>query len=140
MFFIWVILIALLQATVLKGVNLLAVLAVFSGLKKGPVKGLLMGSAIGGLCGILSASSFGLNVALYSLVGFASGSFRAYIYYKENIFMEIIFSFCGLMLFYFAYFIISRTLQMSVFSTALFSAALSPVLFRIVGGRQHWAR
>jgi len=42
------------------------------------------------------------------------------------------FSFGGVMLFYLGYFILRGILPESIFSIALFSAALSPILFRIV--------
>ncbi|MFC1667611.1 hypothetical protein ACFL0P_07145 [Candidatus Omnitrophota bacterium] len=132
MFFIWVILATLLQATVLNGLNLLVLLAVFSGLRKGPFVGLLVGVAIGVFACFFSASSFGLHLALYGMVGFVSGIARAHIYYKEDMFMQFVFCFCGLFLFYFMYFILTNTIQVSSISTVLFSAALSPVLFKIV--------
>ena len=132
MFFSWVIIIGLLQVTVLRELNLLVVLAVFSGLRKGPVLGLLIGGAIGIFVEILSSSAFGLNLVLYSMVGLLSGIAKSHMYYKENIFMEFVFSFFGLILFYFAYFVLTSTIQTSIFSTALFSAVVSPVLFRIV--------
>lgn len=132
MFFVWVVIAGVLQVTVLRGLNLLAVLAVFSGLRKGPLAGLLIGGAIGIFAGILSASSFGLNLILYSTVGFISGIARLHIYYKANIFMEFMFSFCGVILFYLAYFILTGTAGSSIFSAVLFSAAVSPILFRIV--------
>jgi len=132
MFFIWVIIAGLLQATLLKGLNLLAVLAVFSGLRKGPLTGLLTGGGIGIFVGVLSASGFGLSVALYSMLGLVSGVVKSHIYYKENIFMEFMFSFSGIVLFYFAYFILTGRIEASIFSIALFSALISPLLFRIV--------
>jgi len=132
MFFIYVIVLTLLQATVLKDLNLLVLLAVFAGLRKGPVGGLLIGGVIGMVFGFFSAAEFTLLLALYSIVGFTSGMVRAHIYYKENIFMEFMFSFGGVMLFYLGYFILRGILPESIFSIALFSAALSPILFRIV--------
>lgn len=84
MFFIWVILIGLLQATVLNGLNLLILFAVFAGLRKGPFGGLLIGCAIGTFSGILSASSFTFNLILYSMAGFASGLVSASLYYVER--------------------------------------------------------
>jgi hypothetical protein len=132
MFFIWVVIIGLLQMTALKDINLLVVLAVFSGLRKGPLAGLLIGAGIGMFLEILSSLPFGLNLMLYSIVGLTSGIAKSRIYYKENIFTEIVFSFCGLGLFYIAYFIFAKRVQASIFSTALFSALFSPILFRIV--------
>ncbi len=132
MFFVWVVIIAVLQMTVLKEVNLLIVLAVFGGLRKGAKLGLILGLAIGIFAGLLSSVSLGLNIALYGMVGLLSGIAKAHIFYKEDIFMDIIFSFCGVILFYSAYFILTKTSQVSILSTALFSAALSPALFRIV--------
>lgn len=131
MFFILVVILGLLQITLLGDLNLLVVLAIFSGLRKGPVAGLLIGGAIGIFVEFISSSAFGLNLALYSMIGLLSGIVRAHIYYKENIFMEFMFSFCGVSLFYFLYFILANRVPESIFSTVLFSAALSPVLFRI---------
>jgi len=132
MFLICVILIGLLQVTILKDLNLLVVLAVFSGLRSGPIAGLLIGAAIGIFSGIFSSSSFALNLVIFSIVGFTSGIVKSYIYYKENIFMEFMFSFCGIFLFYFLYFIFTKRYPASIFAIALFSAVISPALFRIV--------
>ncbi|MBU1061192.1 MAG: hypothetical protein KJ957_06810 [Candidatus Omnitrophica bacterium] len=132
MFFIWLILAGLLQLTFVMDLNLFVLLAVFPGLRKGPFAGLLMGAVTGIFVGFISASHFAVNIALYSLVGFLSGAVRAHIYYKENIFMEFVFSFCGVIIFYSAYFILTNTVKSSIFSTALFSAALSPLIFKIV--------
>ena len=132
MFFVWVLLLSILQMTLLRGVNLLAVLAVFAGLRKGAGSGLVIGLAIGIVGGLLSSSSFGLNIVLYGMVGLLSGLAKSRIFYKEDIFMEVVFSFCGVILFYSMYFILTKISQASILSTALFSAALSPVLFRIV--------
>ena len=119
MFFVWLILIGILQLAFVTDLNLFAVLAVFSGLRKGPFAGLLMGAITGIFVGVISASHFVVNTVLYGLVGFLSGAVRAHIYYKENIFMEFMFSFCGVIIFYFAYFILTSSVNSSVFSTAL---------------------
>lgn len=132
MFFVWVIIAGILQITILRDLNLLAVLAVHSGLRKGPLAGLLIGCAIGIFAGILSISPFGLNLILYSMLGFVSGIARLRIYYKENIFMEFMFSFCGVVLFYLVYFILTGTARSSILPAVLFSTAVSPILFRIV--------
>ncbi|MEE8317431.1 MAG: hypothetical protein V3S13_00810 [Candidatus Omnitrophota bacterium] len=132
MFFIWVILAGLMQITVLWELNLLVLFAVYSGLRKGPLGGLLIGGAIGIFAGIISSSIFTLNLALYSLVGFLSGLAKSHIYYKENIFTHFLFSLCGLVLFYLAYFILTGRIQASIFSAILFSAALSPILFKVI--------
>lgn len=132
MFFAWVILIGFLQMTVLRDVNLLAVLAVFAGLRKGATMGLIMGASVGLFSGILSGAAFGLNVGLYGALGFLSGIVKAHIFYKEDILMEVVFSFCGVILFYALYFILTKTAQAPILSTALFSAALSPILFRVI--------
>jgi len=132
MFFAWVAVIVALQMTVLKDANLLIVLAVFVGLRKGATLGLAIGAAIGMLAGFFSGAGFGLNIGLYAMVGLLSGIAKARIFYKEDIFMEVIFSFCGVILFYGVYFILTKAVYVPVLSTALFSAALSPVLFRLV--------
>jgi len=131
MFLICVILAGLLQATVLRDLNLLVVLAVFSGLRKGPIVGLLVGGAIGVFAGFFSGSAFGLDLALFGIVGFTSGVVKSFLYYKENVFMEFMFSFCGVALFYFLYFIFTSRLPASIFAIALFSAIVSPLIFRI---------
>ena len=137
MFFIWIISAGLLQATVLTDLNLLVALSVFSGYRKGPTTGLATGAFIGAFAGILSSTPLGLNVGLHSMVGFAAGMVRTRIYYdyKENIFMEFMFSFIGAALFYSAYFILTGKIQPSIFSAAVLTAAISPLLFRLVEGR-----
>lgn len=132
MFFVWAVVIVALQMTVLKGANLLVVLAVFAGLRKGATLGLAIGAAIGMFAGFSSGAGLGLNAGLYAMVGLLSGIAKAHIFYKEDIFMEVIFSFCGVMLFYGVYFILTKENYVPVLSTALFSAALSPILFRVV--------
>lgn len=134
MLFVLVIIAGLLQMTALNDVNLLVVLAIFAGLRKGPVLGALISCAIGIFVEVLSGSAFGLNIALYSMIGLASGFARERMSYKENIFMQFIFSFCGLGLFYFLYFILSGVIQPSFFTTILFSTAISPLVFKIADG------
>ncbi|MFC1623937.1 hypothetical protein ACFL28_01270 [Candidatus Omnitrophota bacterium] len=134
MLFIWVIAAALLQVTVLRSFNLLVVLVVLLGLRKGPLGGLLIGGAIGIFAEIFSPSVFGSNVVLYSLLGLSPGILRSRIYYKENLFTEFMFTFCGVMLFYFAYFILNPGGDPSIISAALFSAFFSPLIFKISGG------
>ncbi len=132
MIFIWVVGAGLLQMTVLSDVNLLVVLAVFAGLRKGPVGGLLIGSAIGLFVEILSGSRFGLNLALYGVVGLLSGIATSRIFYRQKALMEFLFSFSGVLIFYLGYFILTRRTPPSIFAIALFSAALSPLVFRLV--------
>ena len=90
MFFIWIIIIGLLQITVLRDLNLLVVLAIFVGLRKGPIRGLLTGGMIGIFSGILSSSAFSLNLLLYSVIGLTSGIVKSGMYWKENVFMEFV--------------------------------------------------
>lgn len=132
MFFVWVVVAGLLQVTVLRDLNLLVVLAVFAGLRKGSALGLLAGICIGVFSGIFSVLPFGLNLALYGLVGFLSGFAKEHIFYKENILMQIIFSFCGLFLFYLAYFVLTSSMNRAILPTLLFSAIVSPIVFRVV--------
>jgi len=134
MLFVWIFIAGLLQMTVLDDVNLLVVLAIFAGLRKGPVLGALVSCAIGIFVEVLSGCAFGLNIALYSMIGLASGFARAHMSYKENIFMQFIFSFCGLALFYFLYFILSGVIRPSFFITILFSTAISPLVFKLADG------
>jgi len=116
----------------LRDLNLLVVLAVFAGLRKGPIGGLFISSAIGIYAGILSYSSLAYNVILFGLIGFASGTAKIHIYYKENIFVDFVFSFCAIFLFYFAYFVFFGATRAPIFTTALFSAAVSPLLFKMI--------
>jgi len=83
MFFFWIIIAGLLQATVLNGFNLLLALAVFAGLKKGMLGGLLIGVGIGIFVGILSGASFGIVLIFYSAIGFISGAARSHLYYAN---------------------------------------------------------
>ena len=92
----------------------------------------MISSAIGIYAGILSASSFASNIILFGLIGLASGVAKIHIYYKENIFVDFVFSFCGVLLFYFAYFVFADVNGTPIFTTALFSAAISPLLFRMI--------
>lgn len=133
MFFIWVVIIGLLQITVLRDVNLLVLLAVFSGLRNGPIGGLLRGAAIGLFVEFLASSICGLNLILYSLVGFLCGIAKSNIlYYRESIFMDFVFSFCAGALFYFTYFILTNRVQEHIFCSIFFSAIVSPFVFRLV--------
>ena len=132
MFLICMILAGLLQITVLKDLNLLIILAVFLGLRKGPIAGLFAGAGVGMFASIISGTVFGLDMAIYGLVGFTSGIVKSFLYYKENVFMEFMFSFCGVFLFYFLYFIFTKRIPASIFAMALFSAIASPFIFRIV--------
>jgi len=101
----------------LRDLNLLVVLAVFAGLRKGPIGGLFISSAIGIYAGILSYSSLAYNVILFGLIGFASGTAKIHIYYKENIFVDFVFF---------------GATRAPIFTTALFSAAVSPLLFKMI--------
>ncbi|MDO8603404.1 MAG: hypothetical protein Q7O04_06110 [Candidatus Omnitrophota bacterium] len=132
MFFIWIIVLGLLQSAALLNINFLALFAIFAGFKKGPVWGLVTGVFIGFLAGILSSSSLGLNLMLYGGIGLAVGMIKQKIYYKEGVGMEFIFSFFGLFCFYSAYFAFTRTIQTGVLFTIIFSSLISPLLFRIV--------
>lgn len=132
MFFIWVIIGGLIQSVSFWHINFLVLFTIFAGLRKGPVSGLLIGSLVGFFAEILSFSAFGLNIALYSLLGLLSGVVKSSIFYKESIFMDFIFSFFGILFFYSAYFIFTKTIHTSIFFTALFSAIVSPLLFRVI--------
>ena len=132
MFFGWFILIVFLQLTVIKNLNLIVLLAVFAGIRKGELFGLLVGAMVGSVLGLFSSAPFILNLLVCSLVGFLSGLIKAHIYYKENVFMEFMFSLCGLVIFYSAHFILAGTIYTSAYSAILLSALVSPVLFRII--------
>ena len=83
MFFVWVVIAGLLQATVLKGLDLLLVMAVFAGLRKGMLGGLLVGAGIGMFAGILSGASFGLILMLYAMTGLMAGIVKTHVYYAR---------------------------------------------------------
>ncbi|MFC1621006.1 hypothetical protein ACFL2G_01760 [Candidatus Omnitrophota bacterium] len=136
MFFLLAIIFGFLQMTVLDDVNLLLVLAIFAGLRKGPFLGALVSCAIGIFVDVLSGCAFGLNVALYSAIGLVAGFASEHMSYKENIFMQFIFSFLGLGLFYLLYSILGGVAHPSFFTTILFSAVISPLVFKIADGRR----
>lgn len=83
MFFVWVVIVGLLQATVLNGLDILLVMAVFAGLKKGMLGGLLVGVGIGMFVGILSGASFGLILVLYAMTGLMAGIVKTHVYYAN---------------------------------------------------------
>lgn len=128
----WVIVLTLLQVTVVRDLNLLLVLVILAGLRKGPAPGLLMGASIGILVSIFSSSSMGFNLAFYSASGLLAGLISLRVYYKRNLYTDFLFSYCGVMLFYFIYFILTGRFSPIIFSTAFCSAIFSPVLFRII--------
>ncbi|MBU0759367.1 MAG: hypothetical protein KKC66_05580 [Candidatus Omnitrophica bacterium] len=134
MVFVWALIIAVLQVTVLDDINLLVILAVFAGLKKGPLAGLLAGGVIGVLAGVFSSAPFTLNLALYMITGFMTGLVRSRMFYRETVFSECVFSFAGVIFFYSVFFILTGTPQPFIFYTAFFSAALSPLVFKVVEG------
>jgi len=109
----------------------LVALVVFAGLKKGPFAGLLAGGAIGILSGMFSSAPFMFILALYMVTGFVTGLARSRMFYRETVFTECAFSFTGVIFFYAAFFILTGTPQPFIFYTAFFSAALSPLVFRI---------
>ncbi|MDP6685467.1 MAG: hypothetical protein QGI05_00785 [Candidatus Omnitrophota bacterium] len=138
MFYIWLIIIGLLQATVFKGFNIMLLLAIFAGMKKGPLAGFLIGGAIGAFLGIFSISSFGLNIGLYCFIGLASGILKVRLFYKrEDFLMEMAFSFCGVLLYYFLYFILTDFSHPSIFLSAFFLAITAPFIFRVVDTSLH---
>ena len=132
MLFVWIIILGFLQSAGSLNVNFLGLLAIFAGFKKGPLWGLFTGIVIGILSEILSSSAFGLNLALYSGVGLLSGIVKQKVYYKEGATMEFLFSFFGILFFYLAYFTFTRTFHADVLFTIIFSAVVSPLLFRII--------
>lgn len=129
---IYVIILGFLQATSQININFLALFVIFAGLKKGPVWGLAAGIIIGGFAEILSPSSTGLSLMLYSAAGFLSGIISRKIYYKEGAGAEFLFSFFGILFFYLAYFAFTKTIQTGVFFTVIFSSLISPLLFRAI--------
>jgi cell shape-determining protein MreD len=130
--FIWIIILGLLQSAASLNINFLALFAVFVGLRKGPLWGLFIGIFIGILAEILSSSALGLNLTLYSGIGLLSGIIGQKIYYKEGPVMEFLFSFFGILFFYLAYFVFTRTIQTGVLFTIILSSLVSPLLFRLI--------
>lgn len=129
---VWAIILGLIQTAGIQDVNFLVLLAILAGLRKGPLTGLFIGTIIGVFTEVLSASISGLNVALFAIIGFLSGIISSHIYYKENMFIQFLCAFFGVLSFYFMYFIITKTYHPAAFSIALFSAFVSPLVFRIV--------
>jgi len=132
MLVIWVIVLAVLQVTVLRDLNLLLVLVILAGLRKGPEAGLLMGALIGMFVSIFSSSNPGFNLVFYSASGLLAGLVSLQVYYERNFYTDFLFSYCGVMLFYFIYFILTGRFSSIIFSMAFCSAIFSPVLFRLV--------
>lgn len=132
MFFIWIFILGLVQAAVSLHINFLVLLAIFAGLRKGPLGGLFIGSLIGLFAEILSSTVFGLNIVIYSILGLLAGIIKARIYYKENVLLEFLFSFFGMLFFYLVYFVFTRTIQTGIFFTIIFSSLISPILFRLL--------
>ena len=130
--FIWIIILGLLQSAASLNINFLALFAIFTGLKKGPLRGLCIGIFIGAFAEILSSQASGLNLMLYSGIGLLSGIIKQKIYYKEGLAMEFLFSFFGVLFFYLAYFAFTRTAQAGVLFTIIFSSLISPLLFRLI--------
>jgi len=83
MFFVWVIIVGFLQVTVLNGLDILLVMAVFAGLKRGILGGLLVGIGIGMFAGILSGASFGLILVIYGMTGLMAGIVKTHVYYAR---------------------------------------------------------
>ena len=132
MLFIWIIILGLAQSAAPVNINFLGLLAIFAGLKKGPLWGLFRGIFIGVFSEILSSSSLGLNLGLYSGLGLAAGIIKQKVYYKEGVSMELVFSFFGMLCFYLAYFAFARAVQPGALFIVIFSSVISPLLFRIV--------
>lgn len=133
MLFIWIIILGLLQSAVLPDINFLALFAIFAGLKKGPVLGLLIGIFTGAFTEILSSSSSGLNLMLYSGIGLLSGIIKQKVYYKEGAAIEFLFSFFGMLFFYLVYFAFTKRVQEGALFTIIFSSLISPLLFKLKG-------
>jgi len=132
MLFIWIIIFGFLQSAAQLDINFLALFAIFTGMKKGPVWGLFVGIFIGCFAEILSSSVFGLNLILYSGIGFLSGMIKQRVYYKQGIVMEFLFAFFGTLIFYLSYFAVTKTAQASAMFTIVFSSLISPLLFRMI--------
>lgn len=132
MLFTWIIILALVQSASGIDINFLVLAAIFAGVKKGSLRGLFIGIFIGILAEILSSTLFGLNLVLYSAVGLLSGIVKERFYYKKNIVTDFLFSFFGMLFFYSAYFFFTRTAQMGIFFTIIFSAIVAPLLFRVI--------
>lgn len=132
MLFVWILILGLVQSAASLNINFLALLAIFAGLKKGPLAGFLIAILICAFAEVLSSSAFGLNLAIYSMLGLLSGIIKERFFYKETIIMEFLFSFFGISIFYMAYFVFTKTIQTDVFFTIIFSALVSPLLFKVI--------
>lgn len=132
MLFIWIIILGLLQSVTSVDINFLALFAIFAGVKKGPFWGLFIGIFTGAFAEILSSSASGLNIMLYSGIGLVAGVIKEKIYYKEGALVDFLFSFFGMMIFYFLYSAFTKTAQTGVLFTIIFSSAVSPLLFRFI--------
>jgi len=130
--FFWIIILGFLQSAATLNINFLCLLAIFVGFKKGPIWGLFAGMLAGVTSEILSSSSPGLNLMLYSGVGLVSGVIKHRIYYREGFLAEFLFSFFGLLAFYLAYFAFTKTFQAGVLFTVVFSSLVSPIFFRMM--------
>jgi len=69
---------------------------------------------------------------LYAITGFIAGAARSRMFYRETPFSEFLFSFAGVILFYGLVFVLKGAPQPSLFYTAIFSAAFSPLIFRVI--------
>jgi len=132
MLFVWIIILGLLQSVTQLGINFLALFAIFAGFKKGLLWGLFIGIFTGVFAEILSSSTWGLNLALYSGIGLLSGIIRQRLYYKEGPGVEFLFSFFGLLFFYLAYSVFTRTAQAVALPVIIFSSLISPLFFRVM--------
>ncbi|MDP2920848.1 MAG: hypothetical protein Q8O12_00570 [Candidatus Omnitrophota bacterium] len=132
MLFVWTVILGFLQSAATLNINFLFLLAIFAGLKKGPVWGVSVGMLAGVIAGIMPSSSPWLTLMLYSGSGLASGIIKHKVYYREGFLAEFIFSFFGMLTFYLAYFSLTKTFQPGVLFTVIFSALISPVFFRIM--------
>ncbi|MFA5388907.1 MAG: hypothetical protein WC312_04035 [Candidatus Omnitrophota bacterium] len=129
--FVWITVLGILQSAAQVNINFLAILVIFAGLKKGILWGALAGVFTGVFAEIFSSLPPGLNLALYAGLGLLSGIVKEKINYKEDLLTEFLFSFCGILLFYLGYFAFTRTVRADVFFTIIFSALISPLLFRM---------
>jgi len=135
MFFILAIIIALLESTIFRGIDILPVLVIFRGLRKGPFVGLLTGAGIGLIAEVFSSGPLGIDLILYSITGLFSGILSDRFYYRKDLLSEMIFLFLGLGLFYFLSLIfIGRDIisYRPIIITILFLAVFSPLAFRLI--------
>lgn len=132
MFIFWLIIFILIQVCGFNGINFLALLVILSAVRKGSLWGLILGGITGIGCGLFSNSVFGLNIAIYALLGLLCGLVREHFLDRKGFWDEILFSFCGLVVFYGVSYMFTNRFNIGVVFTVILTTVVSPVVFRVV--------